>query len=235
MPVPFTKRYLDKSLPVGYRFQFYCDRSAIFSIDLSDSTPTKTKKCSYSFLSTFQPSAASAMAKVVQAANILISSAKKDNLAAAGQALNMAQRDKHWEEAFEKAVEEAMPNFRQCKICNRWVCKQNCWNEESSQCTGCLSGLPASEISLSRAQQFFSKVWENVQSAVEKGIDTKVDICPHCGDRTTGGKFCPMCGSAIEKQLLVFCGHCGEQVDNDATMKFCPNCGDQLDYLTEKP
>jgi hypothetical protein len=235
MPIAFTKRYVDRSLPVGYRFQFYCDRSSNFSLDLKDPALLKTtKKCSYSYLTTFQPSVTGAMAKVMQAANIFISSQRKDGLAAAGEAFNMVKRDKVWEDAFDKAVEEAKPNFRLCKRCKRWVCAQNCWDEESQQCSGCLLGLPTSEITLGKAQQFFSKVWENVQSAMEKGIDVKVSICPHCGERAFGGKFCPMCGGSIEKQVLVFCGHCGEQLDNDPNLKFCPNCGDALDYLQQR-
>lgn len=232
MTTAFTKRFVDKSLPVGYRFQFYCDRSSNLSIDLSEPTLVKThKNCTYSYLTTFQPSATGALARVFQAANILISSAKKDSLAAASEALNLT-RDKFWDDAFDRAVVEAKPYFENCKRCNRWVCAQNCWDVETKQCVGCLTGSPTSELTLTKAHQFFSKVWENVQSAMEVGIDGKVNICHHCGEKAGTGKFCGMCGGPIDKQqLLVFCAHCGEQLQNDPSLKFCPNCGDSLDYL----
>jgi hypothetical protein len=231
MGTAFTKRYLDRSSPIAYRFQFYCDRSSNLSIDLKEPTIIKTSgDCAYAFLSTFQPNAAGTVAKVVKAANILINSAKKENLAAASEALNLAQRDKYWEEAFDKAVEEAKPNFHQCPQCKRWVCVQNCWREEENQCLGCLTGSPASEITLSKAQQFFTKVWENVQSAVDIKIEKQSDICPHCGSRHGGGKYCGMCGESVEKETLIYCGQCGEALSSSSTIKFCPNCGDPLDF-----
>lgn len=175
---------------------------------------------------------------MVRAANILIQSAKKDNLAAANEALNMVTKDKYWEEAFEQAVEEAKPNFRQCPKCKRWVCTQNCWEEELQQCEGCLIGSPTNEITLSKAHSFISKVWENVQTVVDNSIsERRSNTCSQCKSALTGGKFCGICGACVEKQNdkpatpLVFCGKCGEPLDSTQGLKFCPNCGDSLDYL----
>ncbi len=247
MAVAFTKRYIDKSLPVGYRFQFYCDRVGNYSIDLKEPTLVKTtNRCTYSFLSTFQPNAAAAVAKLAQAANIFIKSAQKDNLAAAGQAFSMVTKDKHWEQAFEKAVDEAKPNFRECKLCRRWVCVQNCFNAEADQCIGCLTGSPTTEITLSKAHQFFSKVWQNVQSvaadvqktaAGEISIEKRIlNVCPHCEQDGGTGKFCGMCGGNMEiAKQSIFCAHCGDQIEINSDLKFCPNCGDSLAYLSAEP
>ena len=49
--------------------------------------------------------------------------------------------------------------------------------------------------------------------------------CPTCGIEVENEKFCPNCGSAIEKQNNSF--------NNSSNTKFCSNCGSEIDMLAE--
>ena len=46
-------------------------------------------------------------------------------------------------------------------------------------------------------------------------------VCPHCGAKTQGGKFCGECGkpTAVKKK----CATCGTEAEGSP--KFCPECG----------
>jgi uncharacterized Zn finger protein (UPF0148 family) len=50
--------------------------------------------------------------------------------------------------------------------------------------------------------------------------------CPNCGFDAGESKFCPNCGTKMEKESLKsFCPNCGFEVGGS---KFCPNCGTQI-------
>ena len=79
-------------------------------------------------------------------------------------------------------------------------------------------------------------------------------ICSVCGKEVTNEKFCPNCGSAIDKDNSSsndnnkFCTNCGSEIDAKAeicpkcgvkqhsaekTTKFCTNCGSEIDAKAE--
>ena len=48
-------------------------------------------------------------------------------------------------------------------------------------------------------------------------------ICSNCGHDAGESKFCPECGTKIEKESInKSCPNCGSEVGGS---KFCPNCG----------
>lgn len=81
--------------------------------------------------------------------------------------------------------------------------------------------------------------------------------CPVCGNDVGDEKFCPNCGSAIEKQNVLsdnqnikFCTNCGSEIDVNAELcpkcgvrqsvnqttsqtKYCSNCGSEIDFKAE--
>ncbi len=66
--------------------------------------------------------------------------------------------------------------------------------------------------------------WQQDNSASKQSIqqDNKDSwTCSNCKKETTGGKFCPECGTKREQKL--FCKECGKELVENS--KFCPECG----------
>ena len=137
-------------------------------------------------------------------------------------------RSTRWEQAhdiaFEKAIEEAKPNFVQCRRCGQWVCREVCWNQERGLCKVCAPELEAEytaaqvEAAVAEAKEKAAQV-EYVSK--EKFEESLVATCPKCGAAASGGKFCSECGAPLRPGR--FCAQCGEKIAIGA--KFCPQCG----------
>ena len=57
-------------------------------------------------------------------------------------------------------------------------------------------------------------------------VQPTVDACPSCGADVKGGKFCPECGTRIERApQATNCPNCGAEVKGS---KFCPECGTKI-------
>jgi ribosomal protein L32 len=52
-----------------------------------------------------------------------------------------------------------------------------------------------------------------------------VDLCPNCGKEAKGSKFCPECGTKIERAAASVCPNCGKDAKGN---KFCPECGTKI-------
>ena len=48
-----------------------------------------------------------------------------------------ALRGEGWDAAFQSAIDEAKPRFRQCTRCGCWVCPDVCWNTSRNLCESC--------------------------------------------------------------------------------------------------
>lgn len=56
--------------------------------------------------------------------------------------------------------------------------------------------------------------------------------CPNCGFDSGDSKFCPNCGTKIEKEKLKsICPNCGKDVGES---KFCPECGTKIDDVAKR-
>jgi ribosomal protein L32 len=53
-----------------------------------------------------------------------------------------------------------------------------------------------------------------------------VDRCQSCGADAKGGKFCPECGTKVERAPAVTkCPSCGTETKG---ARFCPECGTKM-------
>ncbi len=122
MATPFTRNHRDHSNDTGYQFEFFCD------------------KCGNGYRSSFQTSGVGVAAKMLKAAGSFLGG----GMWRAGYGadhLKDALRGPAWDKAFESAIGEMRPRFRQCTRCGQWVCPEVCWNEARTLCETCAPDL----------------------------------------------------------------------------------------------
>jgi len=206
--IQFTRNHHDHSTDKGFQFEFFCDR------------------CGNGFMSGFQPSATGMAASALRAAGGLFGGFL-GQAGSSGYEIERAVLGPAHDKAFQSAVEEAKPNFRQCPRCTHWVCLAACWNQKRSLCYACAPDLEvelASEQSTAAVDQMKEKV--RAQD-LTKDVDLTSEaaaLCPACGARTQGAKFCPECGKPLRPKNE--CSRCGTKFEIGA--KFCPECGNKL-------
>ena len=113
-----------------------------------------------------------------------------------------ANKNRH----YAKAVEAMLPQFRQCRGCNRWTCAQQCWNEPAGQCLECAPARQRPAQQPGKAQ------------------------CTSCGAYGSG-KFCPKCGAGLA--VRHDCPQCGTPAVPGAM--FCEQCGNSLGPAAAAP
>lgn len=203
--IKFVRNYNDESTDTGFQFQFYCDR------------------CGTGYESRFETFAGGMVGEAARGIGGMLGGIF-------GQAADVGERVRSaaWERArdgaFEKAVNEVKPVFRQCHRCGSWVCAEACWNEARGQCVDCSPKLEqemAAAQSEATVEQMRQKVTATDYTKDLNVVGTAVALCPSCGAETKGGKFCQECGAllAAERQ----CSRCGTTMP--AASKFCPECG----------
>jgi hypothetical protein len=97
--IAFTHNYRDLSTDQGFQFEFACDR------------------CGSGFRTRFQGSALGTIAGALDAANSLFGGVF-GRVADLGERARSASWEKAHDDAFEKAVNELKPDFRQCPRCS---------------------------------------------------------------------------------------------------------------------
>ncbi len=202
--IQFVRNHNDLSTDRGFQFEFFCDR------------------CGSGYQTRFQASASGLLTDALDVASGLLGGLFSQ-AANASQKVHSAAWEQAHDKAFEAAVAEAKPNFKQCKRCSKWVDTQ-CWNAERGLCLDCAPDLEA-EYSVAQTQAAIEDAREKARQveyvSADKFKQTVAGTCPHCGARLTGGKFCPECGQAVAQKK--FCTECGKEVP--AGVKFCPECG----------
>lgn len=114
----FSRNYHDLSTDTGYQFEFFCDH------------------CGKGFRSGFQGPFTGRASHILNATNQIFGGVL-------GTMSTVAHpgRDATWERAHDKAfleaVEELSSSFIQCPLCQKWVCRENCWNLKKGLCTDC--------------------------------------------------------------------------------------------------
>ncbi len=203
--IKFVHNYNDESTGRGFQFEFYCDR------------------CGSGYRTSFQASASGAVSDALDVASSLFGGVF-GRAASVGNQVHSAAWERAHDKAFEQAVAEAMPHFRQCRRCSQWV-DEACWNEERGLCQTCAPDVEA-EFAAAQVEAEVEQGREaarQVQYVDKKRFESKiVGGCPQCGaSLTPGAKFCPECGTRIATNK--FCTECGAKVP--AGVKFCPECG----------
>lgn len=206
--IQFTKNHSDHSTDKGYQFEFFCDR------------------CGNGFMSGFKPSVAGYAGSALRAAGDLLGGVFGRAGSSAYEIERAIQGPGH-DKAFQEAVEEAKPNFRQCPKCAKWACLAMCWNAKRGLCYDCAPNIET-EIAAAQSQVAVEQMHEKIrQQDLTKDLDLTseaVALCPNCGARTQGAKFCPECGKPLRPKNE--CSRCGTKFE--AGTKFCPECGQKV-------
>ena len=208
--IVFTANQTDHSNDTGYQFEFHCD------------------KCGNGFMSQFQANKISVAGGFFRAAAGLFNSSTMDRIAGAGDHVKDSLRGGARDKAFAAAVEEGKTHFHQCKHCGKWVCPENCWNLERGLCKNCAPDL-MEEAAAAQASAAKEQVWEKAKMTDQTGgLDmagkVQVAYCPHCGAKSTGGKFCGDCGKPLAAKTE--CPSCKAKLPEGA--KFCGECGGKV-------
>ena len=206
--IQFTKNHSDHSTDKGYQFEFFCDR------------------CGNGFMSAFKASMTGYATSALRAASDIFGGVL-GRAAAGSYEVERAVRGPGHDHAFQVAVEEAKPNFRQCPKCAKWVCLTMCWNPKRGLCYDCAPSVET-ELAAAQAQATVEQIQEKVrQQDFTRDIDLTSEaaaLCPSCGARTPGAKFCPDCGKPLRPKNE--CSRCGTKFEIGA--KFCPECGNRV-------
>ena len=126
--------------------------------------------------------------------------------------------------ALKEAVEENSPTYKQCSRCGNWVCEPICWNKKAGLCETCAPDLDE-EMAAAQAdaarEQIQAKAREVDWTKTRDVQQVSGAVCPSCGAKTQGGKFCMECGGSLSTKTA--CGACGHEAEGGP--KFCPECG----------
>ncbi len=208
--IKFVRNYKDESTERGFQFEFYCDR------------------CGTGYRTPFHASATGLASEALDVASGLLGGVF-GKVARVGDRVHSAAWESAHDRAFAKAVEQAKPHFVQCPRCNKWVCKENCWNVNKGLCKDCAPDLGV-EMAAAQASRTVEEIWAHSKVAEEDREMLKEKswregvraTCPNCNAPLAANvKFCPECGAPVKAEK--FCTECGSKIP--AGVKFCPECG----------
>ena len=206
--IQFTRNHTDHSTDKGYQFEFFCDR------------------CGNGFRTGFQASAVGMAGSALRTVSDLFGGFM-GRVGNSTYEIERAVQGTGHDHAFQSAVEEAKPNFRQCPRCSHWVCQSTCWNAKRMLCYDCAPDIET-EIAAAQAQTTVDQMKVKLQEQdLTKNLNLTAEavaLCPACGARTQGAKFCPECGKPLRAKTE--CDRCGTHFD--AGTKFCPECGNKV-------
>lgn len=205
----FVRNYKDLSSDNGFQFEFYCDR------------------CESGFRTKFREWKLGTASDVAGAIGDMVGGIF-GRAADIGDKVKSAAYEKAHDGAFEKSIQDVMPEFIQCPRCSKWVCRAGCWSTKKGLCKECAPDLGV-EMAAAQSSRSVEEVWAHAKMSEEDKHLTEEDwregiraTCPKCGVALASHtKFCPECGAKIVDK--VFCSQCGKPIE--ASVKFCPECG----------
>ena len=221
----FTRNYQDNSSDAGFQFTFLCDvcNDGYKSAFIESKTYKKNKGSKLfgqgvGLVGNFFSGKAGTAFNTAERGGDIISGRFE------GQS---PEWRREYEAAFIQAQEAAKPHFKRCPSCFKYVCA-SCWNADEGLCISC---APRQNVLVATAKSEAMKrnIGEAAASAtVWKGtIESKITICPSCGQPSGVGKFCNTCGASLD---LAACPRCGAK--NAPSVRYCNNCGDNLQITT---
>jgi hypothetical protein len=203
----FTKNHRDHSNDTGFQFEFFCD------------------KCGNGFRSSYKTNTVGFLANMVKAASSILGQGHRYGYGA--DHVKDALRGPAWDSAFQEAIAEIRPKFKQCTKCGQWVCPQVCWNEKRQLCEDCApdlqehAGAIQARVAVEQAEvkaRDFDQMQGVDMSAAQQAA------CPQCrAGLEPGVKFCSGCGFKLVADQKAFCSGCGNQLAAGA--RFCGGCG----------
>lgn len=205
----FTRNYTDHSNSYGFQFEFHCD------------------KCGNGLRSPFKSHLLGVAASFLKAAGSVFGSTIRD-IGWGADHVKDALRGSAWDEAFQAAITEIKPRFRQCTQCGKWVCPEVCWNAKRGLCEECAPDLQEHAAS-AQAQAAVEQIRNEArQYDLVSGINMEqmqVAACGSCGTPLQpDARFCASCGKSTSTTAAAsFCSGCGKSIISDA--RFCPGCG----------
>jgi len=210
--IEFTANYKDLSTDSGFQFEFYCDR------------------CESGYRSKFKASLTGGVTKALDAASSVFGGIFR-RAADAGDRVKDATWERAHDKAFTDAMNEIIGDFIQCPRCNKWVCREKCWNTKRGICKDCAPDLGV-EMSAAQASRSVEEVWahaamaeEDKKLATENWRQTIRASCPKCeAPLESNVKFCPKCGTPLK--VSTNCPKCQTKITPG--QKFCPECGEKV-------
>jgi len=208
----FITNYNDLSTDNGFQFEFICDR------------------CGNGYRTRFKEMTVGKVADILDTASSIFGGVF-DTAADLGERARSAQWQEAQEKALEEAIEEIKPKFIQCPRCSTWVCRKACWNTKKGLCKECAPDLGV-EMAAAQASKSVEEVWAHAAMAEEdkklgkehwrEGITAS---CPQCeAPLASNAKFCPECGAKLKTSIQ--CKACKAKLTPGA--KFCPECGEKV-------
>ncbi len=210
--IKFTKNYQDKSTDTGFQFEFFCDL------------------CGNGYKSRFKTSATGTASSFLNTASSIFGGVFS-GAANATESVKSATWERDHEKALAEASAEISPNFVQCPRCNKWVCRERCWNKEKGLCKDDAPDLGV-EMATAQAQKSVEEIHAHAAMAEEdKKLGTEywregiVASCPKCEKPLAkNARFCPECGFNLKAKDK--CAKCSAKLQDGA--KFCPECGEKI-------
>lgn len=205
--IQFTDNYDDLSTDQGFQFKFYCER------------------CGSGYMSEFEGFSAGKATGFLRAIGGIFGGTA-DRIADSAYEIQRAVGGPAHDRALKAAVEEVRPHFNQCSRCGEWVCEV-CWNQSVALCEMCAPDTTEEIAAMqqqARLEQLRERIDETDYSSEINVKDTAVVMCPHCGAKAAGGKFCNECGKPL--QSAGECPKCGSE--NPAGARFCSECGETI-------
>jgi hypothetical protein len=207
----FTRNHRDHSNDTGFQFEFFCD------------------KCGNGHRSSFQTSGVGFAASMLKAAGSIFGG-EVYRAGWGADHVKDALRGPAWDTAFQKAIEECRPQFRQCTRCGKWVCPEVCWNQSRGLCEECAPDLGEQAAAI-QAQVAVEQAWTQAREGDQlRGVDVKAQVaavgaaCTKCqAALTPGSKFCAQCGTPSAVAGPKFCNQCGAELTGGS--RFCAQCG----------
>lgn len=95
---------------------------------------------------------------------------------ATGNAQSLAEQKK---ELWTGFIQE---NFRYCKGCQNWVCRNNCWEPIGCLCELCVNPTLTQQTgNSSSSEQVYSSILGGICQHCHMVLPTKATHCPECG------------------------------------------------------
>lgn len=209
--IEFVRDYSDHSTDRGYQFEFRCDH------------------CYSGFMSSYSPSMIGSAGSLLEAAGSVFGGIF-GSVGNSAYDIQRAVGGPAHDRALQQAVTEVKEKFRRCQRCGKWVCKDVCWNDRASQCTGCNPKLEQEALSIRTQEQVSATAQQLRDKAADIDYTSGIDMHVGTQQQVNAGGYSPQASAqnaaygatAAAASASRNCTSCGAALTGS---KFCPECG----------